>query len=319
MSNELLKLLNAGGGSGLHGDSVKLLSKFLEDLATKVAALEAATASIPTGGEVGQFIAKKSLTDFDMEWQTAPYADYTFNSSQPKTANQFNDWEDLYATLLTIEGPKTVTFEQDETMPAGNYDFSNIVFRGNFRPIGGGALVITLDEGVVFTSITQARLEGGIVWVNSGSAPNMVIGAGEFPIFPLTSNAGIASTNAPVFAVEDGGNIVIAVVDGSRVADLGQPVLDLRVDAGFGAVAFAGTAGTVDDNTVMGDGAVFARLIQSVSANTSSGASHAAFSGVVFDQIFTNAALLGYDPSGTSGVLTATNVSAALNEIAGLL
>ena len=311
--------LALGGGAGLHGDDIQVLTRFLEELRQTVSALEAATASIPVGGTVGQFLAKKSPTDFDLDWQTAPYADYVFNSSLPKTANRFDDWQELMETLSFVQGPKTVTFEQDETIPAGAYDFSNTTFRGNFLPLGAGGLFVTLADGVTFTDITQFILSGGIGLVNGGSAPNLVIDNNDFVIFAIQGNSGIGSTGAPMFVVGPAGNLVVAAQDGSTIAPLGQPVIEVQDGAALAAVALGGVASSVQDGTISGDGAVFVRLIQGIAVDVLGGLSQPDFSGIVVDQLFTDSRALGYDPSGTGGTLAATNVQAAIDELAGLV
>ncbi len=270
----------------------------------------------PSGGGSLQFLGIDG--GGDRAWLTAPYANYLYNSSGAQSGNRFNDWADLMDAVALIEGPKTITFEQDELIPAGAYDLNNIQFRGNFQPLGAGGLFVTLDEGVTFTDITQFSLSGGVGLVNSGSAPNMVIGAGEFVILAVQGNSGIASTNAPMFLVDAGGAFVVGVQDGGVVADMGQPVIEVDPAANFAAVSLNGVASEIQDNTLSGNG-LFVRLIQGVAINSASGLVQPAFTGMVIDQLFTDAVNLGYDPSGSGGVLFSTNVRDALNELAGLV
>lgn len=269
-------------------------------------------ACFPDGGTPLQFLGIDE--GGDLAWLTAPYSNFLYNSSGAQQGNRFNNWADLMAATALIEGPKTITFEQDELLPAGAYDFSQITMRGNFLPLGGGGLFITLDEGVTFTDVTQFRLDGGVGFVNNSSTPNYVIGNGEFSIVAASGNAGFASTNAPVFVIESGGNFVLALADGGVLADIGQPVIEVQAGASLAAVALNGVASGMQDNTITGAGAVFVRLIQGIAIDGVSGSSQPSFSGIVVDQLFTDASLLGYNPA-VSG-LTATNTQAAIDELA---
>lgn len=271
----------------------------------------------PSGGDPLQFLGLDPMGD--PAWLTAPYANYLFNSSGAQAGNRFNDWSDLMAAVALVEGPKTITFEQDDSIPAGAYDLSNITFRGNFLPLGAGGLFIELEEGVTFTDVTQFRLDGGIGLVNTSSAPNYVVGNGDFVIVAASGNSGYASSAAPVFVIEAGGQFVIALADGGVLADIGQPVIEVQSGAGLAAVALNGVASGMQDNTITGTGGAFVRLIQGVAVDGVSGVTQPAFSGVIVDQLFTDSRLLGYDPSGTGGTLTAGNVQAAIDELAGLV
>lgn len=271
----------------------------------------------PSGGDPLQFLGLDPMGD--PAWLTAPYANYLFNSSGTQAGNRFNDWSDLMAAVALVEGPKTITFEQDDSIPAGAYDLSNIVFRGNFLPLGAGGLFVELEEGVTFTDVTQFRLDGGVGLINTSSAPNLVIENGDFVIAVVGGNSGIGSSNAPMYVIESGGNMVLALADGGVMADAGAPVLEVQAGASLAGAALNGVASGIQDNTITGDGAFFVRLIQSIAVDGASGLNQPAFSGVIVDQLFTDSRLLGYDPSGTGGTLTAGNVQAAIDELATLV
>lgn len=273
----------------------------------------------PPGGDPLQFLGLDPMGD--PAWLTAPYADYLYNSSGAQQGNRFNDWGDLMDALALIEGPKTVTFEQDELIPAGAYDLSNLTLRGNFLPLGAGGLFISLDEGVTFTDVTQFRLDGGIGLINTSSTPNYSPGPGQFVIVAVSGNSGVGSSGAPMFEIGPGAALVLALQDGGQVSNLGgagNAVIDVDPAANLAAVAMGGVASELQDNTISGDG-VFVRLIQGVAVNSAVGLTQSAFLGMVVDQLFTDSRNLGYDPSGTGGTLTAGNVQAAIDELAGLV
>lgn len=273
-------------------------------------------APVPGGGEPLQFLGVD--VNGDPAWMTAPYANYLFNSSGSQQGNRFNDWSDLMDALALVEGPKTVTFEQDDSIPAGAYDLDNVTFRGNFLPLGGGGFFITLEDGVTITSLDNFVLDGGIGLVNDSSSPAITVPNGDFVILQVLGNSGISSTNAPMVDIEPGGNFVVALRDGATVADLGFPVINVQVGAGLAAAALGGVASAVQDNTISGDGA-FIRLIQSIAVDIDSGLVQPSFAGIIVDQLFTDARLLGYNPATSGGVLSSTNVQAAIDELAGLV
>jgi hypothetical protein len=315
--------LALGGGAGLHGDDIQVLTRFLEELRQTVSALEAATASIPVGGEVGQFLAKKSLTDFDLDWATAPYADYIFNSSGAASGNRFNDWGDLVAALALIEGPRSITFEQNEVIPAGSYDLSNTTLRGNFSQAG---IAVEFADGATISNWTNGVVAGGLLISNAGSTPVFTVGPTEFIVLLLDSAAVMSSSAAPFVLVEAGANgFVLGSNGGGSFYNAtagpfgGQPVLDIEDGSGFVGFALAGAGAGFEDDTISGDAATLLRLVQDPAVDLTLGLTQPNFSGVIFDLYFTNAQAVGYDPSGTSGVLSATTVQGAIDELAGLV
>lgn len=265
---------------------------------------------LPPGGEPGQFLGKVSAVDGDVAWMYAPYTNYIFNSSGVQTGNRYNDWNDLYSALLAIEGPKHVYFEQDETLPPGAYDLSNVTLHGQSAPPG---LTLTFPTGVTVTS-----------WVNGGADHNLnllstsatYIMSNASGIFELQKSA-VAATTAPFFFIPSGGFFVPAIRDGSFIANLGSPVIEVDPGAVFAGAALGGIASQIQDDIVSGSG-TFARLIQSPSADLSVGNLQPSFLGVYLTQYFTSGKAIGYDNS-IVGILSSNNVQDAIDELAGLV
>jgi hypothetical protein len=281
--------------------------------------------SYPPGGLPLQFLGLDTFGD--PAWLTAPYANYVYNTSVAPGGSRFDDWSDLMDAIALISGPKSITFEQNETIPAGAWDLHGVTLSGNFLPVGGGAVVVTFAEGATISDTTNMSVREGLLLTTESSSPVVTItGPGTFDIIVVDTNSGVASKNAPFFFVDDSANFVLAVLNGGgglcnalAGADGGQQVVEVTATAGFAAVSLSGIAARMDDDTLVGAAPYFLRLIQGVGINHDAGLVQPNFAGPIIDQFFTDARNLGYNPGGTGGVLTATDVQAAIDELAGLV
>ena len=265
----------------------------------------------PPGGEAGQFLGKLTSADGDVAWMYAPYTNFIYNSAGTQSGNRFNTWSDLYSVLQSTEGPKHIYFEQDETLPAGVYDLNNVSLHGiSVQP----RIVITLPTGFV---VTDWNLGGVYDELNVISTSNTYIWANATGIFEL-DQGGVGATSFQFFYVPAGGFFVPVLRDGGIIANVGNAVIEIDAAAGFTGVSLNGIAAGINDDVIVGTAGVFVRLIQSVVADISTGGLQPQFLGTYTDLYFTNAALLAYDNS-IVGLLTATNVQAALDELAGLV
>lgn len=284
-----------------------------------IAAIESG-AYLPSGGTLGQILTKDSAADHDASWHIAPYAYFYFNSGGSQGANRFNDWDDLFVALGEIDGAKKVTFEQDEIMPAGAYDMTDVTFGGNRNP---GDVSVTLADGVTFTTWARGGITDALTMSSDSNSAIMDIDSGV-ELINCAFTSAFASQNTPFFVTQTTGQLILPCFDGGSIQNSsagalgGSEVIEADNTGGSLYLPQVGTSPGMDDDVLAGDG-VALRLKQTVVADSTQGNTQTNFSGTFLTITFTEAVNLGYDPSGTLGVLTATNVQDALDELAGLV
>lgn len=272
---------------------------------------------LPDGGTTGQILAKDSNANKDASWQTTQYAYLYFNSGGSQGGNRFNDWDDMFTAIGEIDGRKLVTFEQSETMPAGSYDMTDVYFGGDYSP---GNLTVELADGVVWTAWTRGGLDNGLR-ISANSTSPIITSDG---IFTISGAASIASQDQPFALCDGGGFMMFALNGGGAFSNLnagilgGFPVFEVDATASFGGISFSGTAPSIEDDVVSGDGTVL-RLIQTVVCDPNAGLTQPNLSGSMVDVQFTDSDALLYDPSTSGGVLFSTTVQDAIDELAGLV
>lgn len=275
----------------------------------------------PTEGDPGQFLGVDSLGD--PAWLTAPYTSYVYDSSEPATVgNVFNDWADLMVATAAVAGPKTITFRQDETLPAGAWDLTDIFLVGNGNPF---AIGVEFPTGVTITSWLNGGLDKGIHAWSSSTAPIMTIGPGTGLVITANQASAFSATTEVFFDVDGAANIfAFGALNGGTLWNVnagargGYEVAQVGVGAVFAGISLSGNSPSIDDDTLRGAG-MFVRLVQTVVTDLTIGATQTNLAGGYFDSFFTTAAALAYDPSTSGGVLTSTTVQAAIDELAGLV
>lgn len=277
--------------------------------------------ALPAGGGAGQFLRKQSATDYDTEWAEAPYLDFIFNSSGAQQGNRYNDWDDLMVAHGEVGGLKNIIFEQNEILPAGNYDLSNTKLNGDLLQ---GNILLTLADGFVITNAFNWGIELGIAVESVSTTPVITVSTG---LVPTIRTAAILSTqNAPFFYVENTAmTFVLGIQEGGNISNdvflsvTGgyQPVEVEDGFAGFCGASLSGNSPVCNDNTFKSSATTLIRLIQTTTLDMMQGDNQPSMGGGVFDYMFTFSDALGYN-NGTSG-LTATNVQAAIDELKALI
>lgn len=244
------------------------------------------------------------------------YTEYVFNSSGDQSGNTFNNWADLYATLLTVSGSRRVTIEQNETIPAGTYNLDGVTFRGNGTAVILGGVLLTLANGVTISSWSGAKIEGGIGLVSASSSHVMTV-TGAFTI-QVIEGSGIAAigATASLFNVDSGGFLIVALSGGSVIlgsAFGGYEPID--IDSGGDAVIVLDGSGTnVDNDIIRGAGDLNFVLGDSSPALDVYSVTQGDFSGATSFDYYANARHIIFDKT-TSG-FTTNIVEDALDELA---
>lgn len=283
-----------------------------------IAAIESG-AYLPSGGTAGQILTKDSAADHDASWHIAPYAYFYFNSSGSQGGNRFNDWDDLFVALGSIDGAKKVTFEQDETMPSGAYDMTDVTFGGNRNP---GDISVTLANGVTFTTWPRGGLTDCLTMSSDSNSAIMDVDSGT-ELIACGFTSAFASQNTPFFVTHTTGQLILPCSDGGSIQNSsagalgGSAVIEADNTGGSLYLPQTGTSPSMDNNVLTGDGTAL-RLRQTVVTDSTLGNTQTGFTGTFLTLIFTEAVNLGYDPSGTIN-LTATNVQDAIDQLAGLV
>jgi hypothetical protein len=134
---------------------------------------------------------------------------FLFNSSGTTNGgNVFTSWAALSDAVASVYGPKTIVFEQDETMPAGTYDWDDCDFRGSLVPwtSASGSVTLTLDDGVTFSSWRNGLVSGALRIHSVSTTPIVTIGDGEFLSIKVVDGSTLScSSSASMFSVVDQG------------------------------------------------------------------------------------------------------------------
>lgn len=111
--------------------------------------------------------------DLDLINAGFPSTTFIYNSSGSQTGTRFNSWSDLMSAIALTQygGPRNILFEQDETIPAGTYDLTDITLLGNGIGITQSAtltIAVTFDDGCTLTN-DILRGGNGITMVYGGT------------------------------------------------------------------------------------------------------------------------------------------------------
>lgn len=158
---------------------------------------------------------------------------FIYNSSGGQGGTRYNDWADLMAAIALTQygGPRNILFEQNETIPVGAYDLTDITLLGNGIGVLGGGLIVTFQTGTTLTN-DITRLGNGIT-VNWAGTGTLMDGTGSF----TGVKALYLSDESAVFAT--GGGSFIAIDTGAEarlVAFAGQTNIFAGNASGFPAV-----------------------------------------------------------------------------------
>lgn len=254
---------------------------------------------------------------------------FVYNSSGSTTANRYTSWSTLMADVATIDGPKIIQFEQNETitasgMPGGGWDLNGATLMG-VNALAWPAVFITFSEGVKLVGWGSVAVSTGCILYSKSSTPVWEISDHASHEF-RDSGVVMAETCEFIRCTEGVGDVVeFRFFNGSGFVrpDTWGPLFagDGSYEAlaanGSGDVALKDTAGSsaLQDDTIRGAGTVY-RLAYN-------GCKHASYPAATGDtqtnasdyhiDLLSVADRHAYDHS-TSG-LAATNVQDAIDEI----
>lgn len=187
---------------------------------------------VAAGGTTGQVLAKNSATDYDTEWidvvTDQTYDEYIYNSSGAQSGNRYNTWSDLMAEISGgQEGPTRITFEQNETLPAGTWDLDYVTFAGDGKISLLGGLIVTIPTGFTLGGSGYWRnghLAAGI-GINYTANVSLITAPAGVSTFSLDFGNAISSTTASFFNIPSGATYIITLELGSSLINGGyEPV-----------------------------------------------------------------------------------------------
>lgn len=159
------------------------------------------------------------------------YSIFVYNSSGSQSGNRYNTWSDLMTAAQLQSGRKIIALEQNETVPAGAWNFDNIEWWGTGEDGTGGAAgsaTLTFPTGVTISSWAGLKIVNyGLYFKSTSSAA----------ILSLTSNAtltvqnvaGIGTTTAPFFTTT--ANFVLAGQGNARLKNIGYEIVEFTGSA----------------------------------------------------------------------------------------
>lgn len=80
------------------------------------------------------------------------YETFIYKSTGAQLGNRYNSWSDLMTAITKQEGPKTIQFEQDETIPTGTWNLDYVTLRGNGSEYNAGGYTITFGDNTTISS-----------------------------------------------------------------------------------------------------------------------------------------------------------------------
>lgn len=80
------------------------------------------------------------------------YETFIYKSTGAQLGNRYNSWSDLMTAITKQEGPKTIQFEQDETIPAGAWNLDYVTLKGNGAEYNGGGYTLTFGDNTTISS-----------------------------------------------------------------------------------------------------------------------------------------------------------------------
>lgn len=185
------------------------------------------------------------------------YHQFIYNSSGVQVGNRFNNWADLQESLTTEEGPRIILFEQDETIPAGAWNFDNVELRGNNVEYTQGGFTVTFGDNTTISSWMNAKITGlrvlststtGPIWSPSGAL-----------VFSMATVSHVHSTNYPFISHSGSGQVVLLLNDSARFLKLSGGVENFETSGpafGVTLVVGRGQSSIVGNDTLASTNAV---------------------------------------------------------------
>lgn len=190
------------------------------------------------------------------------YQTFIYNSSGSQSGNRYNNFADLMTATSKQEGYKLIYIEQNETLPAGAYNFDYVEFRGNGKSYDSGGFTVTFPTGVTITSWTFGVVNS--LRFRSTSTSAIYTASGGF-LVQFDIQAELWTTTAEFILNTGGGQCILSLGRAGRIRDDGYEVFATTA-AAFGCILVItrGDSTTVANETVRSTNAiVFLDLVQS--------------------------------------------------------
>jgi hypothetical protein len=246
----------------------------------------------------------------------SPTFNFIYDTSATQESNVYNDWEALAGAMNLVDGPKTLTFEQNETINSSyGIELKDVTMRGNGLGTGEGAGIVVTINNINVLSADNFRIEGlriefydtdPFLSINSGAIYNK-----------FDTNGQVNTYNAPFYSVS-GGTLILELGTYSGVAYHGISPINIT-GTGFASVLAIGTAVLLEDYAFSGDltGGAGIYLPLTADSGTLKNRYDPDLNGTVNTQLVDKSQYVYYN-GGASGLLS-ENVSAAIDELAALI
>jgi len=156
----------------------------------------------------------------------SPSTSFIYNSSGIQGGTRYNSWPDLMTAIAINRygGPRSILFEQDETLPAGAYDLTDITLLGNGISYGQSitdTLYVTLPTGFTLTA-DRFTISTGLNVESTSTAPIMTVTTARPVLITLRDASGLASTTAPFLYYDPAltPGVTSGVIAGGKSANL---------------------------------------------------------------------------------------------------
>jgi len=177
------------------------------------------------------------------------YDVFIYNSSGSQVGNRYNSWSDLMTAITKQAGAKTIYFEQDETIPAGNWNLDYVTLRGNGNEYNAGGYTITFGDNTYIADNPKVFSFHSLLLKSTSTTGHICAFSGSaFTLLTEVVANVQSSATYEFFTSSVAGQNIIAVRDNARWALVGGSTTAL--------MKFTGGAFTQQIILSRGDGAV---------------------------------------------------------------
>lgn len=154
---------------------------------------------------------------------TQSYSVFVFNSSGAQTGNRFNNWADLMTATTKQAGAKIIIGEQNETIPAGAWDFTDCEFWGNGQDAATAGITWTFPTGVTISAWGASGVINYGMKFKSTSSSAIFTTSSAFNM--TVRNVATLSSTTAEFISTSGSSIVLSGIGNARLKNEGYEVI----------------------------------------------------------------------------------------------
>lgn len=201
------------------------------------------------------------------------YETFIYKSTGAQLGNRYNSWSDLMTAITKQEGPKTIQFEQDETIPAGAWNLDYVTLRGNGNEYNAGGYTLTFGDNTTISSWLTPSFDSLLLKSTSTTGHICTFTTATSLACFNVSNVQSSATYE-FFASSYAGQTVITLQDSARWLLIGTSIALIKFTGGAYTqqmLLYRSDGAVTTNNTISTTNAqIFIPIIGSVNINNAS-------------------------------------------------